>query len=292
MEWVAELPEYLEKITGIDAIYYKLIMLSILCILFFKVLKGICYNIYMRINEDPKKRYLYNRKIQVIFAVLTIIFLIIIWGEYLSNVITFISFFSAGVIIAIREVILNFFAGIYIRLNKPFSLEDRIEVNGIKGDVVNMTSTSFDLLEIGERVNSEQSTGRIIHVPNSYVFSHPIKNYVKAFKYIWNEITVKIELDSDVEKVKDVLYDIVQKNSVIKAIPKKMETQIDDASAEYRIYFNNLEPIIYTAIVGDHIELYIRYLVHPKKARNVENLIWLDILEEYKKNNIQLYKSK
>lgn len=289
MKWVISLSNGLEKVTEVPAHYFKLIILSILCIVFFKLLKSIFYNVYIRFNENPKKRYLYNRKSQVLFGILTIIFLIIIWEKYIANVITFISFFSAGVIIAIREVILNLFAGMYIRVNKPFGLEDRIEVNGVKGDVVNMTATGFDILEIGERVNSEQSTGRIIHVPNSYVFSYPIKNYVKAFKYIWNELTVKVTLDTDISKVKGILYKIVRKNSVIKEIPRKMETQIDDASADYRIYFNNLEPIIYTSVVDDHVELYIRYLVHPKKARNVENLIWLDILKEYREKRINLY---
>lgn len=290
MKWIIKVSEILEKFTDIPASLYKLIIVSIICILFFKILKTIFYNIYMRFNENPKKRYLYNRKSQVIFTILTIIFLVIIWEKYLANVMTFISFFSAGVIIAIREIILNFFAGIYIRINRPFLLEDRIEVNGIKGDVVNMTATSFDILEIGERVNSEQSTGRIIHIPNSYVFSYPVKNYVKAFKYIWNEITVEVDLDSDISQIKELLYKIVRKNSVIKEIPKKMETQIDDASADYRIYFNNLDPIIYTSIVEEHVELYIRYLVHPKKARNVENLIWLDILREHRNKRIPLYK--
>ncbi len=289
MKWIVELSDGLEKITDVPSHLFKLIILSILCIIFFKLLKSIFYNVYIRFNESPKKRYLYNRKSQLVFGILTIIFLIIIWEKYITNVITFISFFSAGVIIAIREVILNLFAGMYIRVNKPFILEDRIEVNGIKGDVVNMTATGFDILEIGERVNSEQSTGRIIHVPNSYVFSYPIKNYVKAFKYIWNELTVKVTLNADISKTKGILYKIVRKNSVIKEIPKKMESQIDDASADYRIYFNNLEPIIYTSIVDDHVELYIRYLVHPKKARNVENLIWIDILKEYKAKRISLY---
>ena len=68
-----------------------------------------------------------------------------------------------------------------------------------------------------------------------------------------------------------------------------METQVNDASTDYRIYFNNLEPIIYTEIVDSHIELYIRYLVHPKKARDVENSIWLDIINEYKNGNIKIY---
>jgi hypothetical protein len=59
---------------------------------------------------------------------------------------------------------------------------------------------------------------------------------------------------------------------------------------DYRIYFNNLDPIIYTSIVDSHVELYIRYLVHPKKARTVQDAVWIDILEAYKNNEIDLFK--
>ena len=145
------------------------------------------------------------------------------------------------------------------------------------------------MLEVGERVYGEQSTGIIVHLPNSLVFSKPIKNYNKAFKYIWNEILVKVPMDCDIEKTKEKLYEIINKNEIVKRIPKKMSDQVDDASLEYRIYYNKLKPIIYTRIVDNHIELYIRYLVHPKKNRNVENDVWLDILNAYKNNEIELY---
>ena len=43
---------------------------------------------------------------------------------------------------------------------------------------------------------------------------YPLKNYTKAFKYVWDEITVEIPLDADVEKTKDILYDIVGENEM------------------------------------------------------------------------------
>ena len=203
--------------------------------------------------------------------------------------VTVISFLSAGIAIAVKEIIFDFFAGIYINTKKTFELEDRIEVNGIKGDVVNIRSLGFEVLEIGDRINGEQSTGRIIHIPNSFVFMYPLKNYTKAFKYVWDEITVKIPLDADVEKTKEALYDIVENNETLKTTPKKMEGAVADVTAEYRIYYNYLEPIIYTEIVDSHVELYLRYIVHPKKARNVRDEIYLKILEEYRNGNIKLY---
>ena len=68
-----------------------------------------------------------------------------------------------------------------------------------------------------------------------------------------------------------------------------MEDAVADVTVEYRIYYNYLDPIIYAEIVDSHVELYIRYIVHPKKARIVEDEIYLKVLEEYRKGNIKLY---
>ena len=235
---------------------------------------------------------MYNKKWNTISTIVTFALLSLVWVDYLKNFLTLITFISTAITLSLKDIIFNFFSGIYIRTSKLFSLEDRIEINGIKGDVVNINKTGFDLLEIGDRVNGEQSTGRIIHVPNSLVFTYPVKNYVKAFKYIWDEIKIKIPLDSDVYKTKKELYRIIKKNSILRNIQNKMENEVNDASTEYRIYFNNLEPIIYVEVVDSHIELYLRFLVHPKKKRNIENSIWLDILKSNSEGKIELYKNE
>ena len=69
-----------------------------------------------------------------------------------------------------------------------------------------------------------------------------------------------------------------------------MEKEMNTISLDYRIYFNKLKPIIYTNIVDNHIELSVRFLVHPKKIRLVENDIWLKIIDSYQKGEINLAK--
>lgn len=75
----------------------------------------------------------------------------------------------------------------------------------------------------------------------------------------------------------------------VKSIPRKMKNLIDDVNTTNRIYFNKFEPIIYTRIVDDHIELILRYLMHPKKARYIESVIWNKIYLAYKDEKINLY---
>lgn len=291
MNIIQDISQYLGKTFGFYSEYVELFILTTLIFIVFGILKAIVRALYSRADVSNKKKYFRNRMIKIALNIISIILVILLWGHRISGMVTIISFLSAGIAIAVKEIIFDFFAGIYINMKKIFELEDRIEINGIKGDVVNIRSLGFEVLEVGDRVHAEQSTGRIIHIPNSFVFLYPLKNYTKAFKYIWDEITVKVPLDADIEKTKEVLYDIVNSNEILESIPKKMEDAVADVTVEYRIYYNYLDPIIYTEIVDSHVELYIRYIVHPKKSRIVEDEIYLKILDEYKNGNIRLYNS-
>ena len=284
--------KYIEKISklfNIDEIYIGLILKTIIIIFLILVVEKIGIRIIKR-TRDSKKEYNYTKKYKLIIRIIILSAIIIVWGKYIKNFLTLISLVSAAFTIAIRDLIFNFFCGIYIKIVKPFVVEDRIEINGYKGDVVNINTMNFEILEVSNVDTTGQSTGIIIHLPNSIIFNYPLKNYNKAFKYIWDEITIRIPLDYDVNKAKKVLYKIVNSNEIIKKIPPKLKKQINNVSNSYRIYYNQYDPIIYTKINEDHIELQIRYLIHPKKARYVESIISSDILLAYKNGQIEIYK--
>ena len=284
--------KYIEKISklfNIDEIYIGLILKTIIIIFLILVVERIGIRIIKR-TRDSKKEYNYTKKYKLIIRIIILSAIIIVWGKYIKNFLTLISLVSAAFTIAIRDLIFNFFCGIYIKIVKAFVVEDRIEINGYKGDVVNINTMNFEILEVSNIDTTGQSTGIIIHLPNSIIFNYPLKNYNKAFKYIWEEIIIRIPLDYDVNKAKKVLYKIVNSNEIIKKIPPKLKKQINNVSNSYRIYYNQYDPIIYTKINEDHIELQIRYLIHPKKARYVESIISSDILLAYKNGEIEIYK--
>lgn len=278
-------------ITTIGDDYLVLILKSVLLLILSRVLYKVIVLIFTKKIKTSRKVFLFNKNISILINIISLIVLFIIWEPHLKNIITLISFISAGLTIAIRDIILNLFAGIFINARKPFKLEDRISIDGVIGDVVVINALSFKILEVKDRENGEQSSGLIINIPNSFVFSKSLKNYNTAFKYIWEEITVKIPLDADVEKNKKEILEIVENNEIVASIPKKMNKEIHDASLDYRIYYNHLTPIIYTKVVDSHIELTARFLVHPKKSRIVEDDVWTKILKKYKENKIDLYKN-
>ena len=280
--------KYVSDLTTINQSYIALALATSIVILLFSFFKKIGKRA-IRKKIEGRKEYIINQAVQIILNILEVVFLLVIWNEYIQSLITLISVTSAAMTIALRELILNFFCGIYIKMKKPFQVEDRIEVKGIKGDVMNISSLNFEVLEISTKEEHGQSTGVIVTFPNSIVFSEPVRNLNKGFKYVWDELTVKVPMDCDLVKNKQELYKIVNNIEIIKNIPKKMKAQINDINTTNRVYFNKYDPTIYTKIVDNHIELTIRYLMHPKKGRFVESVIWNKILEGYKDKKIDLY---
>lgn len=280
----------IKNIFSLENEYFVLTLRTILLIVVLKLISRLIVIICAKKIKTSRTVFLFNHRVTILLDVSIYIGIFLIWSNYLKDFITIISFVSAGITIAIREIIFNLFAGFFIKTKKPFKLEDRIEVDGIKGDVVVINSLSFKVLEVGDRINGEQSSGLIINIPNSYVFTKALKNYNTAFKYIWDEIVVRVPIDCDIDNNKNEILKIVNENGIVARIPKKMNKAIEDASLDYRIYYNHLEPIIYTKVVEDYVELDVRFLVHPKKERIVEDDIWSKILKEYKEGKINLYK--
>lgn len=273
---------------NIDTKYIVLILSTILIILIICIIKKIGSRLFRWIKNE-RKEFLYNQRLKITLNIIECILLLFIWEDYIESFLTLISFLSAAFAIALRDMILNWFCGIYNRIKKIFKVEDRIEINGMKGDVMMISTLSFEILEVSDKEENGQSTGVIINFPNSIIFKEPIKNITKGFKYIWNETTIKITLNSNLTKTKQEIYKIINSIDEIKSTPKKMRNAISNMSGDYRIYFNQYEPIIYTKVVDDHIELIVRYLIHPKKARFVESKIWNQILVAYQNKKIQLY---
>ncbi len=282
--------KYISEITGVSTSYIDLFLYSFMSYIFIKIfVKIICF-FNTRFNSNERTLYLINKKVTTFGVVVNIILLILIWESKITKLMTLISFVSAAMAFALRDFVYNFFAGIYINVKKPFKVEDRVEVDGIVGDVVNVSSLTFDILEVSSKDNGEQSTGIMIHIPNSKVFNGGVKNYTEAFKYIWDEISIRVPIDSDIDNAKNMLYDIVRNNEVVKRIPRKMKSELNSAIGEYRIYYNKLDPIVYTSIEDSCVVLTIRYLAHPKKVRNIRSDIYTKVLEAFGDKKIVICK--
>ena len=190
---------------------------------------------------------------------------------------TFLGLLSAGVAIAFKDYLTNFVAWFYIMLHNPFQIGDRIKINDIKGDVIGIGLLSFSILELQTLgLTGEQSTGRVIFVPNFKLLTDPLINFYSGFKYTWSELHVVVTFSSNWQKAKDILVDIAKVH--IGDLSEKAEEAVSSASMKYMIHYTYFTPAVYTDIKEYGILLTLRFLTEPRTARTKVSILNEQIL--------------
>jgi small-conductance mechanosensitive channel len=274
-----ELTDSLENTFGITPenqtkILYSILILVVLGVVRFAVLK-----IVWRFTEDPKSRYSWKRSVSFTVGTLTLVLIGSVWIRAIGQFGAFLGLLTAGLAIALKDMLTNIAGWIFILTRKPFTLGDRIQIGDQAGDVIDIRLFQFTLLEIGNWVRADQSTGRIIHIPNGIVFTKPQSNYSTGFKYIWNEMSVLLTFESHWEEAKVLLQRIISHHS--ESLSADAERKIIEASKKYMIFYQYLTPIVYTSLEPSGVLLTMRYICDPRKRRSTEHDVWEDVLKEF-----------
>jgi small-conductance mechanosensitive channel len=158
---------------------------------------------------------------------------------------------------------------------------DRIEIKGIKGDVIDIRIFQTSVMEIGNWVDADQSTGRIVNFPNSFVFKHENYNYSCGFEFIWNEIPVLVTFESDWKRAKEIMMSHAK--NLAEGLDEQVRQKIEAMRNHYMIYQGKLTPIVYVNIKDSGIELTLRYLTEAKKRRSTQDQLCQSILDDFQK---------
>ena len=272
--------QWLSFISSSQHIQVKIVATLIAFILFPLIKKAIIALLVNKI-KNSEKRYKWNKTVGYVLYFLLFFIIGSIWFEGFESLATYLGLLSAGVAIALKDPISNATGWIYIIMRSPFKIGDRIQLGEHAGDVIDITVSNFTLMEMGNWVDADQNTGRLIHVPNGRVFTQSLANYGKGFHFIWNEMPILVTFESDWKKAKMILEGIIKiKYEEFAIDASKM---IKEASKKFMIHKTSLAPIVYTKIEESGIELTIRYLCKPRDRRDIEQVIWESILNEFEK---------
>ena len=259
------------------------VLKSLVVVLFFLLVRSAVMRIMLRNVTDVRQRYSWSRGVTSTIAILIVIFLGVIWFAGLERIATFAGILGAGLAVALHDTIANIAGFLFIMLRRPFEVGDRIEIGGVAGDVIDIRLFQFSLLEIGNWVDADQSTGRILQVPNGQVLRSVTASFNKGFDYIWHEIPILITFESNWKKAKGILQDIVDDDRFV--VAEEVERQVRRAASRYLIYSGKVTPIVYTTVRDSGVLLTVRYMTKPKTRRGTEQQLWEQILERFAEND-------
>ncbi len=235
--------------------------------------------VYRRV-KDISARYWWRKISSYVVVGLGTILVGSIWFKGIEHAATFLGLVAAGLAIALQSPIADIAGWGFILWRRPFEVGDRIQVGDRIGDVIDIRVFQYSLLEIGNWVDADQTTGRIMHFPNKTVFNEVVTNYSQGFKFVWNEIPVLLTFESNWEKAKVMLQDIVNQHTV--KLGTDVERQFRQATRRYVIdYETMLAPAVYTHVEDSGVLLTLRYLCDYRSRRMSEHEIWEDILKAF-----------
>ncbi|MBT8288379.1 MAG: mechanosensitive ion channel [Flavobacteriaceae bacterium] len=230
---------------------------------------------------DTSVRYKSQKAVEFFGYVLLVIVTISFFTGSIKDFALAIGLLTAGITITLQELILSIAGSFYIFLVGVYKPGDRIEINNIKGDVIDIDSIYTTMMEIGEWVTSDNYSGRIVKLSNAFVFKGPVYNYSKDFPFVWDEFNLPIRYGSDLELAKKIVVQIASETlSEFVANSKSRWNQVVD---KYYIENALVDPTLAISLTDNWVQFNLRYIVDYKKRRFTKHILNERIGQEIQK---------
>ncbi len=277
--------EVLSSIWSND-LYYKLILTVLILIgqnIFSRLITFIATQ---RIPDDSPHIYTVRKAVGYLISILAAILIFGVWIEGLGDLSVALGIMAAGIAFALQEVIGSLAGWLTIISGRPFSVGDRIETGNIRGDVVDVSILRTTLMEIGNWLQGDHNTGRIVTVSNAFIFKEPLYNYSAYIRFIWDEISLPITYESDWQKAITLMIAAVREHPHYQNLLPRAEEQRRQARRKLAVKITSLEPRVFVKLTDNWIELGMVYPVDTDSRRAFRNDVNQRILLDFAKANI------
>jgi small-conductance mechanosensitive channel len=240
--------------------------------------------------EDPVSRYYARKLTHYAVAVLTAIALAIAWRPFAGRIGVVIGLATAGIAFAMQEVIGAFAGWVNIMSGRIFRVGDRVQMGGVRGDVIDVTPLRTKIMEMGSPsdndawVRGRQYTGRIVAVSNKATFSEPVYNYSAVFDFIWEEIAIPVSYDCDWKQAEAILSEEVGRL----ARSAEARRALTEMQARYPVPRAELEPRTFVRATDNWVELSARFPISVRTARSVKDELTRTVLDRLEQAGIAI----
>jgi small-conductance mechanosensitive channel len=185
---------------------------------------------------------------------------------------------GAGLAIALKEPLLSVAGRLAIFAGHMYMAGDRIELQQMAGDVIDIGFFYTRMLEIGSWIGADQYSGRMLLIPNSLIFGSPILNYTQHLSRIWDEVVLPITYDSNMEAAIRILSDVG--NEYSREFLKDAEKDLEQMRRQFLVPQLELKPSVYVKVTSNWLELTMRYVVDPKQRRPASSFIYKEVFKQ------------
>jgi small-conductance mechanosensitive channel len=232
---------------------------------------------------DATTRYRIRKSVALLGYLLAIIAVATVFSDRLSGLSVAFGVAGAGIAFALQEVISSAAGWVAISFGHFYSPGDRVQLGGIKGDVIDVGILRTTLMEVGQWVESDLYNGRIVRIANSFIFKEPVFNYSADFPFLWDEIKVPVRYGSDWHAARAMLNQVA--NDVCGDYARRSRESWHRAVRKYALEEAPVEPMVTVIANENWLQFTVRYIVDYRQRRAVKDQLFTRILEAVDKSN-------
>lgn len=232
------------------------------------------------------QRYHARKTMAAAGHIIILIFITILFADRLKHVGFAVGLFGAGIVVALQDVIASFGGFIAIGFSNLYRVGDRIQVNETRGDVIDISVMRTTVMETGNWVSGDLYNGRIVRIPNNAVLKGPVFNYSQGFRFVWDEIKVRLTSASDHQQARAMLLRVAKET---------VSDYLVEAQASWKLVLENyrlenpvLEPMVNLQASGGSLEFSLSYIVDYTKRTIVKDHLFTKIVDEVVNSNGKL----
>jgi len=269
--------------------FYQKIILSVLVLLIQAAIRYFLVGyVINRIPDENPHLYTIRKVSNYVISALAGLLIFGVWIQRLGDLSVALGILAAGLAFALQEVIGSIAGWITIIAGKPFTIGHRVETGGIRGDVVDIGILRTTLMEIGNWLNGDHNTGRIVTVSNAFLFKEPLYNYSVHLRFVWDEIKIPITYESNWKRAIEIMSTAVHEHPAYQELLPKAENQRREVRRKLAIKMTPLEPRTYLKITDNWIELGLVYPVDTDLRRSFRSEISQRLLTEFEAEKITI----
>jgi len=272
------------KITEIlyDPTIGKLVTLFLGVAIIWIIVKFIQKKLFTKI-DNVDNRYKAKKFGSFVGYLLTIVFITVVYSNKLGGLTVAFGVAGAGIAFALQEVIASFAGWLAIMFGDFYKTGDRVQLGGIKGDVMDIGVLRTTIMETGQWVDGDLYNGRIVLIANSYIFKEPVFNYSGDFPFLWDEIKIPIQFGSNYEKAKQVILNVGIEVAGDLTIESKEKW--NSLQKKYLLENAQTEPMVSLIANDNWVEFTLRYVVRYNKRRATKTDLFTKLLQQIEATN-------
>jgi len=259
-------------------------------ILFLLIIFFVMKQIAKKYISDNERFYMANKVLTFGNVSLIILVLLFNYIENVSYIVTVLGFASAGIAIAMKDWFMSMLGWLVIVFGGSIHVGNRIRVDmdGLQyvGDVLDISMLRITILEdiTLTTYTHNRRAGRIIFIPNNYIFTHMIANYTHvSLKTVWDGIDITITFDSNHKKAAHLAKEVTRKFA--KGYTDITRKQLNKLRSRYNLKNTNVEPRIYEFAEENGIRISAWYLTNAYATLTLRSTISMEILDAFAKED-------